>query len=90
MLHCNVAMKVANENKGIFSFYSYNMKKQISLRAISRVNVSIKIVSNQLKIHIINISNCTLYIVNFFNGFDSLFLADFGKFSERGCQFMGE
>ena len=26
-----------------------------------------------MKIRIINISNCTLYIVNFFTGFDALF-----------------
>ena len=28
MLDCNVAMKVANKKKGIFSFHSYNMKKK--------------------------------------------------------------
>ena len=43
----------------------------------------------KLKIHIINMSNCTLYIVMLFIGFDTLFLADFCRFSERGCQFMG-
>ena len=82
-------MKVANEKKGIFSFNPYNMKK-ISMRAISRVNVSVKIVSNQLnlKIHIINISNCTLYIVKIFIGFDTLFwliLVDFQNEAASLC-----
>ena len=52
-------------------------EKEVSLRAISRVNTSNKIVSNQLKIHTINISNGTLYIVQFFIGFDSLFWINF-------------
>ena len=34
--------------------------------------------------HIIIISNCTLYIVKFFIRFDTLFLPDFCRFSERG------
>ena len=37
---------------------------------------------------IINISNCTLHIVKLFIGFDAPFLANFCRFSERGCQFM--
>ena len=36
-----------------------------------------------------NISNCTVNIVKFFIGFDTLFLADVCKFSERACRFMG-
>ena len=30
MLHCNVVMKVINEKKGIFSFYSYNVNKNFN------------------------------------------------------------
>ena len=30
MLHCNAVMKVTNEVKGIFSFYSHNVKKNFS------------------------------------------------------------
>ena len=42
-------MKVANEKKGIFHFiHIIQYEKEILLRAISIVNVSIKIVSNQL------------------------------------------
>ena len=28
MLHCNAEMKVTNEKKGTFSFYSHNMNKK--------------------------------------------------------------
>ena len=34
------------------------------------------------------ISNFTFYIVKVFIGFDTLFLADFCRFSEVGCKFM--
>ena len=62
---------------------------KFSVRAISitmhlmfRLKVSIKV-----KIHIINTSNFKLYI-KFFTGFDTLFLAEFCRFLERGCLFM--
>ena len=35
MLHYNAVMKITNEKKGIFSFYSLNMNKTISMRAVS-------------------------------------------------------
>ena len=35
MLHYNAVMKITNEKKGIFSFYSHNMNKKISMRAVS-------------------------------------------------------
>ena len=35
------------------------------------------------KIHIINISNCTLHIAKFFIGFDALFLANFVDFQNE-------
>ena len=35
--------------------------------------------------HIININNCTLYIVKFFIGFDALFLADFCDFQNEAA-----
>ena len=41
------------------------------------------LVINESKIHIINISNCTLNNVKFFIGFNTLFLADFCRFSDR-------
>ena len=51
VLHCNAAMKVTNQKKGIFSFYTHNMNKTISLRAISiRVDFIFR-----LKVLIINI-----------------------------------
>ena len=37
----------------------------------------------KVKIHIINRSNCTLYIVTFFTGFDTLFLVDFLDFQNE-------
>ena len=43
---------------------------------------------NKSKIHVINMSNCTLYIVKFLIGFDTLFWTDICRFSERGCRFM--
>ena len=30
MLHCNAVMKLTNEKKGIFSFYSHNMNKNFN------------------------------------------------------------
>ena len=44
MLHCNVVMKVTNEKKCIFSFYSHNMNKKIQLEPFPYIelNVSIK------------------------------------------------
>ena len=35
MLDCNVVMKVINEKKGIFSFYSDTDEQKISMRTIS-------------------------------------------------------
>ena len=37
----------------------------------------------KVKIHIINISNCTLHIVKFFIGFDALFMANFVDFQNE-------
>ena len=55
MLHCNVIMKVTNEEKGIFSFYSHNMNKSFneSYFHYSGLNGSIK------KVLIINKSKDT-------------------------------
>ena len=36
----------------------------------------------------IDISNCTLSFVKFSLGFDTLYLANFCRFSERGYRFM--
>ena len=50
MLHSNAAMKVINEKKGIFSFYSLkNMNKNFheNLFHYSGLNVLIKSVDNQ-------------------------------------------
>ena len=61
------------------SHFHYNRLKG----SIKSVNKSIK-----EKIHIINISNYTLYMVKLVIGFDTLFWASFCRFSERGCRFM--
>ena len=49
MLHSSVVMKVANEKKGIFSFYSRNMNKNVkeSHFHYSGFNVSIKSINNK-------------------------------------------
>ena len=39
----------------------------------------------KVKIHIINISNCTLYIVKFLTEFGTLFLADFVDFQNEAA-----
>ena len=51
---------------------------------LRELSVSIRSV-NLLKatMHIINISNCTLYIVKLFIKFDTLFLADFVNFQKE-------
>ena len=86
MLHSNVVMKVTNTKKGIFSIYSHNMNKNISMRA-NFITVDLKfllkvLIINKVRIHIINISNCTLYVVKFFIEFDTLLLVDFCRFSK--------
>ena len=37
----------------------------------------------KVKTHTIDTSNCTLYIIKFFSGFDTLFLADFVDFQDE-------
>ena len=64
----------------------------ISVRAISITidsKVPLRVLTiNKKKIHIINISNYTLYMVKLVIRFDTLFWSNFCRFSERGCQFM--
>ena len=79
--------EITNEKKGIFSFYSCNVNK-ISVRAFS-ITVDLMF---RLKVLMINKRkdkhhNCILNIEKFFIRFDTLFLANFCIFSERGCQF---
>ena len=51
MLHCNAVMKVTNENKGIFSFYSHNMNKKFEWEHFhySGLNISTKMYNNSDK-----------------------------------------
>ena len=70
MLHYDVVMKITNEKKGIFSFYSHNMKKN-SVTAISitedlMFRLKVLTINESKDTHHINMSNCTLYIVKFF------------------------
>ena len=76
MLHSVVVMKVTNEKKGIFLSYLHNRNKkfqseQFRLQWVFMFRLKVLII-NKSKIHIINVSNCTLYIVKFFIGFDIL------------------
>ena len=66
MLHCNAVMKVTNDEKGIFPFYSHDINKKSLLRAIS-ITVDLLFPSKAL----------TVNIVKFFIGFDTLFLEIF-------------
>ena len=93
MLHCNPRMKITSEKKGIFHILFTRYEQKISVRAISitidsKFPSGVSIINKRKKIHIINISNYTLYIVKLVIGFDTLFWANFCRFSERGCRFM--
>ena len=90
MFHCSV-VKLLVRKEASFHFICMIRTKNF-MRAIS-ITVELMfptkmLITNKNKDDIINISNCTLYIVKFCTGFDTLFLADFRRFSERGCQFL--